>query len=225
MNDMLLVLLLIVVVAGGAWVAWWLHQRKLERYTAYAKQIGFTYTPYDRSFLGHWRGMPLNQGGGRIRDIFTGIVRGVPVHVFEYTYEERIDDKNTRTIEMTMAAARTPVTLPETRILHETVGAKVTKLFGAQDIQFESSAFNDAFLVKGADERTTHALIDPRMMEFLLNSPARDFQIRMVDDWVLMWQPESMSWRNGLELPEAVEPLSSLLVRFVEHIPKHLLRR
>lgn len=221
--DGALFVILIIVVAGGAWLAWWLHQRKLEHYTAHAKQLGFTYTPYDRSFLHHWRGMPLDKNG-KISDIFSGVMRGVPVHVFEYSYQERIDDKNTRTVELVMTAAQLPVALPETRILHETAGAKITKFFGAQDIQFESSAFNDAFLVKGADERATHALIDPRMMEFMLHSPVRDFQIRLVDSWVLMWQPEAAFRFDRMKLPECVEPLSILIARFVEHIPKHLLR-
>lgn len=225
MDPGLLIILMIIVIAGGVWFAWWSHRQKLERYAAHAKQIGFTYTPSDRSFLDHWRGMPLDHGGGRIRDIFTGVAGGVPVHVFEYTYQEQVDDKNTRTIKMVMSAAQLPVALSETRILHETIGGQLTKFFGAQDIQFESSAFNDAFLVKGADERITHAVIDPRMMEFLLHSPARDFQIRMVGSWVLMWQPESAFRFDKLELPEAVEPLSSLIARFVGHIPKHLLRR
>ena len=34
--DFMLIILLVIVVAGCAWIAWWLHQRKLERYTAYA---------------------------------------------------------------------------------------------------------------------------------------------------------------------------------------------
>lgn len=218
-------LALIVVLVAGVWFAWWSHNRKIQYYTAYAKRIGFTYISDDRSFLSHWRGMPLDQSGGKIKDIFTGVIRGTALHVFQYSYEERINDKQTRTIDMVMVAARLPLPLPETRILHETVGAKLTKLFGAQDIQFESSAFNDAFLVKGADERATHALIDPRMMEFLLHSPARDFQLRIVGDWVLMWHPES-SWRfEKMELPEAVEPLAELVTQFIEHIPKHVLRR
>lgn len=223
MDAGLLILLLVVVAGGCAWFAWWSYKRKIERYTAHATQIGFDYTSHDRSFLREWRGMPF-ESSGRNRDIFSGQVRGTPLHVFEHTYEQRIDDKNTVSVQIVVAAARIPRALPETRILHETTGAKLTKLFGAQDIQFESSTFNDAFLVKGADERASHALIDPRMMEFLLNSPARDFQIRMVGSWVLMWQPESAFRFEKMRLPEAVEPMAELITQFIERIPGHLLR-
>lgn len=224
MDAVLVIVLMVLVPAGWLWWAWRSDQRKIARYTAHAKQLGCAYVPNDEEFLRHWDGTPLDMPGGRIQDIFTTVVRGLTVHVFEYTYKQRVG-KNTRTVEFVVAAAQLPVALPETEILHETAGRKLTKMLGARDIQFESSAFNDAFLVRGTDERTTHALVDPRMMEFLLNSPARDLQIRIVDDWVLMWQPETLFFLERLELPEAVEPVADLLAQFIEQFPKHLLRR
>ena len=60
--------------------------------------------------------------------------------------------------------------LPETVVRPEGFMDSISGLFGFDDIDFESVEFSDAFHVAGDDKRFAYDLMDPRMMQFLLDT-------------------------------------------------------
>lgn len=60
--------------------------------------------------------------------------------------------------------------VPDLFIRPETMFDRVGAMIGFDDIDFESDEFSRAFLVKSSDRKFAYDLIDPRMMEFLLET-------------------------------------------------------
>ena len=80
-----------------------------------------------------------------------------------------------------------PTYLPTVELTPDGFGAKLAKLVGAQDIQFESEDFNRAFRVASSDPEVAHAIVHPRLMERMLRDDALGSAWRIEGTWILTW--------------------------------------
>jgi hypothetical protein len=93
--------------------------------------------------------------------------------------------------------------VPDLAIRPEGWGDKVWGALtgGGSDIDFESEEFSRRFHVTSSDRRFAFAVIDPRMMEFLLSSSQPSVEMRA--GWGLLisqeeeWDPRDFSWAAG----------------------------
>jgi hypothetical protein len=105
--------------------------------------------------------------------------------------------------------------VPELIIRRENFFDKIGAFFGFDDIDFESAEFSKKFSVKSSDKRFAWDLIDPRMMQWLMDnaSPA----IELEDDWMCM--ADGRCWA-----PEDYLGKMALAGGFLEQWPEHTVR-
>lgn len=188
-------------------------QRQL---TDWASARGWQYRSGDAALRDRWNGPPFTSGGW-ISDVFSGELDGQPFNTFEYGYREGSGDNAVNRYFM-VTALKLPAELPMLWIAPETGFARLTQRLGSQDIDFESAQFNRSFVVRADDERYAHAMIHPRMMEYLLNSPAREHSLRIEGDTLLMWEPGSLSTSRVLVSTSTIAQIAAL-------IPSHALQQ
>ncbi|MGC3953915.1 MAG: DUF3137 domain-containing protein [Propionicimonas sp.] len=186
-------------------------RRQLE---SWATARGWRYRPADAALAHRWNGPPFT-GGGQTSDVFSGDLDGRSFTAFQYSYEEGSGD-NSVTRHFLVTAVRLPAPLPMLWIAPETAFGRLARRIGSQDIDFESAEFNRTFVVRADDERYAHAMIHPRMMEYLLRSPAREHSLRIEGDTLLMWQPGTMTTDRLLVATGTLTHLADL-------IPSHAL--
>ena len=208
------VLGLVVVVGlfvGGLWV----QKKRHERFRAWASSNGWTYLESDRSLVDLSRGQPFRQGSARkASEVLRGTFDGRPALSFSYQWTTG-SGKNRSTHHAHIVALALPAYLPTIEVTPEGLGAKLAKLVGARDLQFESEAFNQAYRVAADDERTGHAIVHPRLMERLLRSDALGNAWRIEGTWILSWEP------GTLDL-DRLAPRLGLLSAVVRSIPRHV---
>ena len=76
-----------------------------------------------------------------------------------------------------MHALALPVALPWVHLSPEGFFDKAAKLFGAQDIEFESDEFNQAYRVRADDPRFAYDLVNPPTMHALLGAGRPDVRV------------------------------------------------
>lgn len=139
---------------------------------------------------------------------------GCPVRAFDYWYYTEHRSQNggtTRSYEyFTCATVLLNGSWPALTIEREGIVDKVVTTLGLPDLDFESEEFNRLFVVRCEDRRFASALIDPRMIEFLLSTRGElDFEIR--GRWLLVWTKR---------VPPALMPgLLRVCDDFKAHIP------
>jgi hypothetical protein len=99
---------------------------------------------------------------------------GVPSHVFDYGFYRIHHDKYGRETKtwhwFSCAVSQVQMSLPELRIAQRTAVGDVLDHLEGEPISFESEEFNQTFRVTSVDRRFASALVDPQMMEFLLQT-------------------------------------------------------
>jgi len=97
-----------------------------------------------------------------------------PTHVFDYGFFNVHRDRYGREQKawhwFTCAMAQPNGSFPTLRVADKTVVGDLLDHIGGDPITFESEEFNDTFRVTCSDRRFASALIDPRMMELLLET-------------------------------------------------------
>jgi hypothetical protein len=138
----------------------------------------------------------------------------LPVRGFDYWYYDERRDENGQMQKsysyFSCVLAQVNSSWPQIRIERERVLDKVAGALGFEDIDFESDEFNRTFAVRCLDRRFAMALIDPRMMEFLLTTEGRfDFEIK--GRWLLL--------ATGRLDPKFTPALMKVCDTLIEHIP------
>ena len=107
--------------------------------------------------------------------------------------------------------------IPDLMIRQEGIFDKLAGAIGFDDIDFESAEFSRKFYVKSTDKKFAYDVIHPRMMEFLLDTPAQAVSIEngrcCVTDGRSKWKPEEF------------RPMLNWLMEFFDHWPDHLTSR
>jgi hypothetical protein len=188
----LLLFLLFGLIAAG--VAYYQHQRKLERQRqlralAHGQGLDFSIEdPFDT--LGEPFAL-LQRGDGRgVENVLWGVWHGREIRGFDYWYyEESSDSKGNRSktysrfdCVITLVDAR----CPQLQISEENLFTRLADALTFRDIEFESEEFNRRFTVKGPDERFATAFCDARMMDWLLRH-GDGYAFEIVGDRLLCW--------------------------------------
>ena len=114
-----------------------------------------------------------------------------------------------------VVALALPTYLPTVEVTPEGFGARLAKLVGAQDLQLESEAFNQAYRVAASDDRMGHAIVHPRLMERLLRPDALGHAWRIDGTWILSWE------LGKIDLAR-LAPRLGLLSAVVRSVPRHV---
>ena len=131
-----------------------------------------TYKPFGVFTRGGNRRPYNTLRGPRSFSLGDGPPRPCPVLAGDFSYTTGSGENETTRrfsyLLVELAAVTTP--LPQTAVRPEGFMDKLGGLFGFDDIDFESVEFSDAFHVTGQDKRFAYDLLDPRMMQFLLDT-------------------------------------------------------
>jgi hypothetical protein len=100
-----------------------------------------------------------------------GTWRGMEVVVIDYWFARSSDPNRNDYRYYTCAATQVPSVWPNLSIVPEDVGSRLATSVGRRDIEFELESFNRAFQVRSDDPRFAHALVDARMIAWLLELP------------------------------------------------------
>lgn len=153
---------------------------------------------------------------GKPGEMFAGDYRGRGICALDYTYtttSSGADGQTTTTThQVFVVALNLPVSMPPLRL---TMDSKFRRIFGGQDIELESQAFNDAFRVNCADARYASAVLHPRLMEWMLHNPGLEWQFA---------GNAMVSWGGGpFTIPDTVARLEAM-TRVVDLLPPFVLR-
>jgi hypothetical protein len=140
---------------------------------------------------------------------------GLDVRVFDYAYYEEYRDDNGRLRKrwdyFNCAMARHNGVWPVVHVSKERVLDKIAQGLGLPDIELESEEFNRLFRVQCEDARFATALLDPRMMEFLLTTAGR-LSFETKGRWLLVIAPR-------LDTPKEMVGLLGVADEFLRRIP------
>jgi hypothetical protein len=172
--------LVAIAIAVGGYLA---RRRRIEALHALALEHGLEYRDDDEVGI---LGLPFalfDKGDGRgIENVVSGEWHGMPLHGFDYWYyDETTDSKGHRhrtTYRFTCALTELDARCPRLSIAEESVFSRLADMLSFRDIEFESEEFNRAFDVRGDDRAFAHAVVDARMMTWLLER-GRGFDIEL----------------------------------------------
>lgn len=157
-------------------------------------------------------GAPFREGSRRTFSRFIGFTAGGYVgHSFDYQYDVRVD-KTTHTYYYHVVALELPVGLPNLVVRPEGLGRAIAQFFGMQDIQFESEDFNRAWHVTSTDSRFAHDVINPQMIEWLLDDHVRFANFTIDRDTIY-------TFISAKQDPQKIEALAWYLTEFLSRIP------
>jgi hypothetical protein len=140
-----------------------------------------------------------------IDNVLWGTWGDLEVRVFDYAYQESEDEWRRFTGAMAAVAEGWPALVIEPGHLPTS-----PHLLGLRTIEFESERFNRTFQVRCADRRFANALIDARMMEWLLGLPD-GWGFEVSAPWILGYREQPR--------PGEIESVLGTLASFVGKTP------
>ncbi len=208
----------LIVVGIGlvvALIAHLLNKKRKEAIRAYASQRGWQYRPQDPALVHRWSSPPFGVGNSRrAAEVLTGEFHGEQAVSFDYRYSTG-SGKNRTTSYFHVVGLHLPAPLPWLRLTPEHLGTRIGRVFGMQDIEFESQAFNDTWRVQGPEGQFPYDFIHPRMMERLMQHDAVGQRITVEGQDIYLYVP-------GRQNTERIDEYLNLLLGVVQQIPRHL---
>lgn len=193
MPESLFVLLGIVIVgviAVGAYVAHQQNKARLAALSGLAARLGWRFhgDAKDRGFDDrHPQFSCFRRGSDRYaHNRLLGPIRAFDTELSaeagDYHYETSSGsgkDRRTQTHRFSYLLVTLPFGwhLPSLRVRPENLFDKLAGAVGFEDIDFESAEFSRRHHVSSSDRRFAYALIDPRMIEFLLGTHPPTFEL------------------------------------------------
>lgn len=166
-----------LVTVGGLifYLQWKQEKERTAAFQKLAAEFGFEFHPApDTGLLDDVKEMHLfAQGHGRkLRNMMWGTTRDLGVAVFDYQYTVG-SGKNAHTHKQTVIRFLVPgMDLPAFTARPESFWHKVGKLFGLQDINFDTHpAFSKQYLLKAGDEPAVRDLFRPDVLEYFEDTP------------------------------------------------------
>ncbi|WP_144016184.1 DUF3137 domain-containing protein [Demequina sp. NBRC 110052] len=245
-SDLLLGLGLAAGIVVGAWALWDSAQRSRHRkeLATFAATHGWQFEPATTAYTGRFSGLPFESGVRRRQeDVLRGTFAGAQCATYTQVYETQRRQTSTRnysdallldealfgallahesgsrsqTQTFHVTLVELPVTLPRLDLVPEGVGTHAAKAFGGSDVDVESHAFNRRWRVIASDQRYAHAILDPRMIDRLLQSDLEGVSLRIDGGAVLLWSP-------GRRGTEDLARRLSVLTSVARRIPAHVVR-
>ncbi|WP_132289079.1 hypothetical protein [Kribbella sp. VKM Ac-2568] len=150
---------------------------------------------------------------GRPGEMVAGDFRGRGMCALDYTYTTTSSNGETTTTtthQVHLVALNLPVALPPLTLTKDS-GFK--RMVGGRDLELESKVFNDTFRISCADDRYAHAVLHPRMMEWMLYNPGLEWQF--AGNALVSWGTGSWTVPDALARLEAMNRLIDLIPPFV----------
>jgi len=176
---------LVAVAAYGSHLA---AKRRSGELAALAARLGWSFDPTKETGSPRFESFSaFNRGHSRcayntLRGAIEVNGQRWPVQAGDYRYMTTSSNgKTTTTHTHTLSYAiieTSHLGTPELVIRREGLFDRMAGFMGFEDIDFESAEFSERFHVKSSDKRFAYAVLDPRMIEFLLESnvPAIEFR-------------------------------------------------
>lgn len=139
---------------------------------------------------------------GAIENVLWGVWGDRHVKAFDYAYVGTNEDR----VELSCALVAINEGWPDLVIRPETFLTELGDRLAMPDVRFEWEAFNRVFDVRCEDRRFASALIDARMMEWLLGLGA-GWGFEVVGPWLLGYRRRVQPW----ELRGVLETLATFL--------------
>lgn len=193
----------------------WYQIRRNKRIKAWATASGWTYVGTDRSLVDRWQGEPFGRGHTRTTsEVMVGRWSGRPAISFTYSYRTG-SGKDESTYSYHVIALPLPAYLATLELTPEGFGTRLAKVFGGQDIQFESEEFNRAWRVESPDPKFAHDVVHPRLMERLMRADARGVSLRISGTDIL-------TWTAGQTVTERIAGRLGLMTAVIESVPRYV---
>jgi hypothetical protein len=179
-----------------------------------ARRLGLSFSSTDPFGLAS-RGLPFElfqQRGLEVRNVMFGRLGSVEVKGFDaryVTYGGR-DVGWVPTEWRFFALADIPANGPSLSVVRGPAAAPKDE----RNVSFESGQFNQEFTVSTSDPRFASAVVDERMMAWLLDSVPDDVSFQIEGRYVLATK------RDGAEMAEDVLQVLPAVAGFVTHFPR-----
>lgn len=157
------------------WAGWWFKVRpRRALHQGEARTLGFASAQGDPlGFLDRrFAFLRIPAGVREIENTSWGSWRGMHVAVFDYWFARSSDPSRDDYEYYTCATATVPPDWPGLAVFPERLGSRLGELVGVRDVAMELEDFNRSFEVRTTDRRFAVALLDARMMGWLLGLPA-----------------------------------------------------
>lgn len=196
-------------VAGITFLVWWFRdrpERSLLRVTARRFHLRFSpRDPFDILGMG-FALLSRTASSRHVLNVMWGRWQDLEIRTFEFREQRGEDD----VLRLTCAMTPIPRWWPQLVVRGETPLGRAADALGVRDLQLESEDFNRAFDVRSGDPAFATALLDQRMMAWLLDvGPAFAFEVAW--GWLLVAVALANPWQ--------VEAGLELLVAFRERVP------
>ena len=201
-----------VLAVTGVLIGWWGHRARIALLERWAAENGWVHHGADPALTRRWRGAPFDEGRSRrATEVLTGPYEGRSALSFTYSWTTG-SGKESTTHSAHVVVLLLAASFPTLQLTPEGLGAKLAKVFGGQDIQLESDAFNRAWRVESSDLRFAHDVLHPRTMHRLLEADFERRFLRIEGDAIL-------AWTGGRTVPDNVFPMLSRLAAVVDAVP------
>lgn len=214
-SDGTVLFIFAVVAVLSAALGLWVQHKRRKALEALAQRLGLQYERRSTEDLAkRYRSLEACSEGSypHAVNVLRGVYKGHEIRCFEYRATIK-QGKHDRRITRGVAVAALPARFPQVKIVPEHIGHRLAEVVGAEDIDFESDEFSRKFWVRSDDRRFAYGLIDPRMMEWLLELGPSQWEIQ---DLVLC------HWRDSGFRIDEIEGRLDRLVQFIDRIPQHV---
>lgn len=172
-------------------------RRRHARFTEFAAKHGLDYSPEDPFGLVDARfGIFRRAEEQRCMNVLSGRWKGLQMRYADYEYWVR--GKRAQTSYRSILLFELPVDAPQTAIRRENVLTRAADVAGVEDIDFESEEFNRTYRVSSEDPKFARALVDARMMAWLLDEAKHSgFELRgstVLIYYLLFSDPNDLDW-------------------------------
>jgi hypothetical protein len=193
-NETLFPLVFVLFAAIAIAVAVYSYRAKLERrrnLSALALNQGLDFSVQDHfATLDEPFSLFLRGDGRGVENVLWGVWNGLELRAFDYWYYEESTDSNGHTsrsyARFDCALMLVDVLCPRLEIAEENLLTRLADAMTFRDIAFESEEFNRRFNVRSDDVRFASALVDARMMAWLLGH-GDGYAFELVGDRLLCW--------------------------------------
>jgi hypothetical protein len=212
----LVILAFVVVAAGGAYLSYYLKQKRRAELATMATQLGLEYSTVDTQGCLALPFALLSKGDGRgTENVMWGTWKDTPMTEFDYWYyEESTDSEGHRTktyYRFSCAVTEIEAFCAHLTIDRENLFTRIADHMGLHDVEFESDDFNRSFNVKCKDRKFANDFIDARMMQHLLLVD-HAFQFEVSSKWLLCFSKKRP--------PMDLIPLIGTLKQFRDQVPR-----
>jgi hypothetical protein len=215
-------LIVALAIWGGVTAARKARERQ-EALFALSQKLGLSFDPNDSSMWNRYTHFGHFDRGHsrRMYNTLLGYLDAGPhkisIQAGDYQYKtEQGSGKNRRTVthRFSYLVARPPFAFrQQLNVRREGLFDKIASVMGFEDIDFESAEFSKKFMVKCDDKKFAYDLIEPRMMQWFLDSPPPEF---------VTAGGELLIMTGGNWTPEVFQQNIAWMSEFISRWPRHL---